>query len=197
MKKIATIILMTGLSLIGLFASETWAGTYQWINPTDDNNDGKCTEIKFVIKEVLLEDGSNSFEVWEYMSDSSLKRLFPVEYEPEGGYQWHKWKENSIEAENYRANATKFNTTSFTPSKWRVTETVQQELFGSCTVETVAFVFNVETKSTFELRYNSETGAQELAYKTVGDGIAKMGLFSNPVPGEDGKDVFVLTKCTE
>ena len=198
MKKTIIIILVTILSIFSIFASdsdlESWDGTYQWINHTDKNNDGKCTEITFIVKEVTLEDGSESFEVWEVMEDSSLGRLFPAEDEPEDGYKWHKWKEDSVVAENYRANALKFNTTSYTPSKWRVKEIIQEELFGSCKVETQAFIFTVNTVSTFELRYNSETGKQELAYKTTGDGLAKMGLFFNPEPGEEGKEVFVLTK---
>lgn len=198
MKKAIIILFITILSLTCLFAldSESWEGTYQWINPTNKNNDGKCTEITFVVKEVTLEDGTNSFEVWELMSDSTLRRLFPVEDMPEGGYSWHKWDEDSLIAENYRANAVKFNTTSYTPSKWRVRETIQGELTGSCKVETKAFIFTVNTTSTFTLRYNSQTGIQELAYMTDGDSLASMGLFFNPAPGEEGKKVFVLTKIS-
>ena len=196
MKKTIILILITILSFVSIFASgtESWAGTYQWINPTNKDNDGKCTEITFVVKEITLADGTDSFEVWELMSDSTLRRLFPVEDATEEGYSWHKWDEDSLVAENYRANAEKFNTTSYTPSKWKVKETVQEELYGSCKVQTKALIFTINTTSSFQLRYNSETGKQELLYKTIGDSLAKMGLFFNPEPGEEGKEVFVLTK---
>ena len=197
MKKTLLIFLLFSIFISFVFATdESWEGTYQWINTTEKNNKGKCTEITFQVKEVQLEDGSKSSEVWELMSDSVLVRLFPVEDASEEGYSWHKWDEDSTIAENYRLNAEKFNTTSYTPSKWRVKETTRGELYGTCKVETKAFIFTVNTISSFELRYNSETGVQELLYKTEGDSLAKMGLFFNPNPGEEGKEVFVLTKIS-
>lgn len=196
MKKIkltAAILILLLTAPCSAFA-ESWAGTYLWVNPTKKNNNGKCTQIKYVVKDIVLEDGTQSFEVWDATDEDNLRRIFPIEYMPEGGYSWHKWNEKSTEAENYRFNAEKFNTTSYTPAKWRVIEIKQDELFGTCIVETVAFIFNVQTQSYFTLRYNSETGIKELAYMTDGDGIVSMGLFFNPAPGEEGKKVFVLTK---
>ncbi len=179
--------------LCSVFA-DSWAGTYLWVNPTNKNNKGKCTEIRFVVKDITLEDGSQSFEVWDASDELNLRRIFPIEYMPEGGYQWHKWNEDSLEAENYRFNAEKFNTTSYTPSKWKVVEIQQNELSGISIVKTIAFIFDIQTVSYFTLRYNAETGIKELAYMTDGDGIVSMGLFFNPAPGKEGKKVFVLTK---
>lgn len=192
--KLTVVILILLLTALCSAFAESWAGTYLWVNPTKKDNNGKCTQIKYVVKDIVLEDGTQSFEVWDATDENNLRRIFPIEYMPEGGYSWHKWNEKSTEAENYRFNAEKFNTTSYTPSKWRVIEIQQDELFGTCIVETVAFIFNVQTKSYFTLRYNTETGIKELAYMTDGDGMVSMGLFFNPAPGEEGKKVFVLTK---
>ena len=194
-KKFVILVWVLLISVFNIFA-DSWAGTYLWVNPTDKNNNGKCTEIRFVVKDVLLEDGSLSFEVWDASDESNLRKLFPIDPNEKGEYTWHKWKEDSTEAENYRANAEKFNTTSYTPSKWRVKEIVQGELTGICKVETVAFIFTVNTTSCFTLRYNAQTGVQELVYMTDGDSLASLGLFSNPAPGEDGEKAFVLTKIS-
>ncbi len=195
MKKSAVVLMILTLAC-SVFA-DSWAGTYLWVNPTNKDNDGKCKEIRFVVKDVLLEDGSLSFEVWDASDESNLRKIFPIEYKADGNYSWHKWKENSTEADNYRANALKFNTTSYTPSKWRVKELLQEECSGMCKVETVAFIFTINTVSRYTLRYNEQTGVQELAYTTDGDGLASMGLFFNPAPGPDGEKVFVLTKLQD
>lgn len=192
-KPTIVVLLFLLISLCSAFA-DSWAGTYLWENPTNKNNKGKCTEIRFVVKDITLEDGSQSFEVWDASDELNLRRIFPIEYMPEGGYSWHKWNEDSLEAQNYRINAEKFNTTSYTPSKWKVLEIQQNELVGISIVETIAFIFDVQTVSYFTLRYNSQTGIKELAYMTDGDGIVNIGLFFNPAPGEEGKKVFVLTK---
>lgn len=196
MKTIRLTVALSCLILISICRvfADSWEGTYLWVNQTDKNNNGKCTEIKYVVKEVILKDGTKSFEVWDASDELALRRIFPIEYMSDGGYAWHKWNENSTEAENYRMNAEKFNTTSYTPAQWRVIEIQQNELLGICVVQTKAFIFNVETTSYFTLRYNNETGKQELAYMTDGDGIVSVGLFFNPAPGEEGKKVFVLTK---
>ena len=174
-----------------------WNGIYKWVNPTNKTNNGKCTEIVFEVKEVELGDGVQAFEVYDLSDPSNPRRMFPIEIEPEGGYQWHDWNEDSVIAENYRANAGKFNTTSIKPSKWRVESLVRDGLSGSCTVKTSAtFVFpiSVNTDNHFKLRYNSSRGRMELAFIMDGDGLASTGLFYNPAPGKEGKKVFVLEK---
>lgn len=171
-----------------------WDGIYIWDNPTEANNRGKCTQIVFQVKEVQLEDGQYSFEVFDASSIPTLRRIFPVEYMPEDGYQWHKWDEDSSLGDNYRTNAKKFNTTSVSPTKWRVKYVKRDGLTGSCKIETIAFIFTVNTENYFTLRINSQTGAQELAFTMDGDSIASLGLFYNPAPGDEGKKVFVLTK---
>ena len=177
--------------------SGEWNGIYKWANPTNKTNNGKCTEIVFEVKEVELGDGELSFEVYDLSNPSSPRRMFPIELEPEGGYQWHDWNENSVIADNYRFNAGKFNTTSAKPSKWRVKSLTRVDRSGSCIVETTAtFIFTVTVNTTnhFNLRYNSSKGRMELAFIMDGDGLASTGLFYNPAPGAEGKKVFPLVK---
>lgn len=174
--------------------SGEWNGVYKWINPTDKTNNGRCTEIVFEVREVELEDGEPAFEVYDLSDPSNPRRMFPVETMPEGGYRWHDWNEDSTVADNYRFNAGKFNTTSYKPSKWKVKSIVRDGRSGSCTVETKAFIFTVNTNNHFILRYNSSQGRMELAFIMDGDGLASTGLFYNPAPSEEGKKVFPLVK---
>lgn len=173
--------------------SGEWNGIYKWVNPTNKTNNGKCTEIVFEVKEVELGDGELSFEVYDLSNPSSPRRMFPIELEPEGGYQWHDWNENSVIADNYRFNAGKFNTTSITPSKWKVKLLVRDGHTGSCIVESKAGLA-VKTENSFKLRYNSSKGRMELAFTMDGSGVASWGLFYNPAPGAEGKKVFPLVK---
>lgn len=177
--------------------SGEWNGIYKWVNPTNKTNKGKCTEIVFEVREVELEDGEPAFEVWDLSEPTKPRRMFPIEIMPEGGFQWHDWNEDSTVADNYRANAGKFNTTSAKPSKWRVKTLVRNDRSGSCAVETTAtfiFTITVNTKNHFNLRYNSSQGRMELAFIMDGDGLASTGLFYNPAPSEEGKKVFPLVK---
>jgi len=171
-----------------------WNGIYKWENPTKKTNNGKCTEIVFKVVEVLLEDGEFAFEVWDCSNSNNLRRMFPIETMPFNGFKWHTWNEDSTVADNYRANAYKFNTTSYTPSKWRVKSLTRDGLSGVCIVETKAFIFTVNTENHFTLRYNEKENVMELAFTMDGDSIASMGLFYNPAPSDEGKKVFVLTK---
>ena len=170
-----------------------WNGVYRWSNPTNRTNDGKCTEIVFKVVEVTLPDGSEAFEVWDYTDPSNQRRMFPVDEPVAGKYVWHEWDEDSVVADNYRFNAGKFNTTSITPSKWRVKSLGRNGHLGTCVVESKAGL-TVTTENRFGLRYNSQTGIMELAFFMNGNGVASWGLFYNPAPGREGKKVFVLEK---
>lgn len=173
--------------------SGEWNGIYKWVNPTNKTNKGKCTEIVFEVKEVELGDGVQAFEVYDLSDPTNPRRMFPIEIEPSGGYQWHDWNEDSTIADNYRFNAGKFNTTSITPSEWKVKSLVRDGHTGSCIVESKAGL-TVKTENNFTLRYNSSKGRMELAFTMNGNGVASWGLFYNPAPGAEGKKVFPLVK---
>ena len=171
-----------------LFAS-TWNGLYRWDNPTDKDNGGKMKSIEFVVRET---DSSWKREIW-LLDGGEEYRLFPLVLptSPDFG-EWHKYKEDSLEAETFRHNNKKINTSSFSPGKW-VMESIDSSDSQSVSSLTVsAFSFKVLVSTTFSFSLD-ENGREQLTFwmdtdKDFADGM----FFTNPDPQGDGK--FILKK---
>lgn len=184
-------------SLLGIFLlciifssfATSWEGVYQWTNSTDEDNNGKMHDITFVVKETT--------EPWlreiTFLDGDVNHRIFPFIFPSEDGFnEWHKYGEKSPEAESFRYNCKKMNTSPFSPGRWRVDEvsSTQNESLTLITVGAFSVTVGVEITFNFSL---DENGKEQLTFgMDVDKGYAKGMFFSNPEPDSDG--LFVLKK---
>ncbi|MGN1164329.1 MAG: hypothetical protein ACI4S4_05930 [Candidatus Ornithospirochaeta sp.] len=132
-------------------------------------------------REIYLLDGGEEY------------RLFPLVLPSSEEFgEWHKYKEESAEAETFRHNNKKINTSSFSPGKWMMEEVTADENESLSSLTVSAFSFKVLVSTTFSFSLD-ENGREQLTFwmdtdKDFADGM----FFTNPDPQGDGK--FVLKK---
>lgn len=173
------------------FSTSSWNGTYLWKNKTEHNNKGKVREIRMRIQSVTDPSYGQYNEVYLIIEGKEIKifPLFPFGSEAAG--VWHKYKEDSVGGISYRTNAGLFNTSSMTPSKWKISKIVIDRDFTSAYIQTSALSFIFDTESSYRLF--EEDGRMYLEFKTESEqSIVDNALFKNPNPGEG--DAFILEK---
>ena len=188
MKKrlIASIIFMFMLS--SLFAYD-WNGRYLWVNPTKKDNGGKMKSVEMMVKETKDE--------WKreiYLLDEDEEyRLFPLIMPSDESFsEWHKYKEDSVEAETFRHNNKKINTSSFNPGKWMIEEIKSSDSESVTLVKVGAFNMKVGITITFAFALD-ENGKEQLTFWLDTDLAMANGMFfKNPESDSDGR--FVLKK---
>ena len=188
MKKrlIASIIFMFMLS--SLFAYD-WNGRYLWVNPTKKDNGGKMKSVEMMVKETKDE--------WKreiYLLDEDEEyRLFPLIMPSDESFsEWHKYKEDSVEAETFRHNNKKINTLSFNPGKWMIEEIKSSDSESVTLVKVGAFNIKVGVTITFSFSLD-EKGKEQLTFWMDTDLAMANGMFfKNPESDSDGR--FVLKK---
>ncbi|MDD4012309.1 MAG: hypothetical protein PHI83_09195 [Sphaerochaetaceae bacterium] len=185
MKRILTATLAFILSL-SIFASVDWSGEYLWVNPTSKDNKGKCKELHF--KVICPSEGC--CEIFSIIDGQSY-RMFPIISESQMNVSFD-WDSDTEQGISYRKNAEVFNTTSFKPDRWKVTDVAIGESEYSVKVQTEVAFFKVSTFTRYS--FVIEDGKRKLKYTLGGDGLAKTGLFRNPVPQNGDKLTFVLTE---
>ncbi len=200
-----TVTMPDGIQYLGSFACKTasWAGTYRWDNP--DVTSGKRSN--FAVKVSKNADYGPSKSVYPYYafvaaSDSdyvSNYRIMPLidpysDTTAPTGYIPYSSDTQSYE-KAYRWNEQKWNTTSMTPSKWKVgtAPTADAMLQNSYVVvmNTIAMGMTLETTTSFT--YKMIDGQQYLLFSNKGTGtkagFVNLGLYKNPSPntalGED------------
>ncbi len=172
-------------------ATTSWDGTYLWENKTTHNNKGKVREIRMRIKAVTDASYGQYNEVFLIIDGKEIK-IFPLfPFGSEDANIWHKYKEDSIGGISYRTNAGLFNTSSMTPSKWKISKIVIDRDFTSAYIQTSALSFIFDTESSYRLF--EKDGRMYLEFKTESEqSIVDNALFKNPNPGEG--DAFILEK---
>ncbi|MGE4453885.1 MAG: hypothetical protein AB7D92_05070 [Sphaerochaeta sp.] len=159
-----------------------WEGHYRWVNQSEDDNKGKCSQLDFLV----TWDGI-SYEIAGLFDQPY--RLYPLLRASLVGEQI-PWEGDAPYQVAYRLNAEQFNTTNFTPRSWRVTRMEAQDTWMEIVVETKVGMMKFTTTSIYRFTLSGK-GERQLHFQTKGTGIASWGLFSCPHPGDDG--VF---KCT-
>lgn len=169
----------------------SWDGIYEWVNMTDDDNDGKMAWLRIRVDTDYDEAVGQYHNIYMIMEDGSEVKIFPLyDFGDPASGQWEDYDGDSVAAVSYRLNAERFNTTSFTPSRWRVSRIVIDYDSSSAYIQTSALGLVVETKSWYQLYI--EEGVMKMSFLTEGSGIAEMILFRNPNPGEG--EAFILTR---
>ncbi len=172
----------------------SWDGVYLWTNKTDDNNKGRVKEIRMRIAHVNDDVYGQYNEVYLYYNGSELK-IFPLfPFDSDEAKVWHKYKEDSIGGNSYRSNASLFNTSSMSPSKWRISKIVIDRDSTYAYIQTSALSFIFDTVSSYSL-YEKD-GRKYMEFKTESEqNIVNNALFKNPNPGEG--DSFILERIEQ
>ena len=188
MKKrfITSIIFMFLLS--SLFAYD-WSGRYLWVNSTKKDNGGKMKSVEMVVKETEDEWKREIYLV----DDGEEFRLFPLVLPTDESFSaWHKYKEDSVEAETFRYNTDKLNTSPFSPGKWLLKEIRSEGDKSIMEVTVSAFNMKVGITITFAFALD-ENGKEQLTFWLDTDLAMANGMFfKNPESDSDGR--FVLKK---
>ena len=169
------------------FTTSGWEGAYRWINTTNKDNDGKCRQLDFF---VIHQDGSYTIygmyqEDYHRLCPLVDTQLIGIEIPYEG---------SSAHQRAYRANSEVFNTTSFTPKSWKVTEYMVEDKQIRTKVQTKVGALSFTTTSVYSFGVN-EDGKRQLIFDTKGTGLASWGLFNSPNSG-DGK-AFICTETSD
>ena len=169
----------------------SWDGIYEWVNMTDDDNDGKMAWLRIRVDTDYDEAVGQYHNIYMIMEDGSEVKIFPL-YDfgdPKSG-QWESYKGDGTAATAYRLNADRLNTSIINPSKWRLDSITLGPDHGSAHVETRAFGITADIIASYRLFV--EDGIMKMEYSTAGSGAAEAILFCNPNPGEG--DSFVLVR---
>ena len=181
-------------TLDAAFASATttsWDGIYEWINQTDIDNHGRVRSLRIRIETAYDSSVGQYHNVYMYMEDGSEVKIFPLySFDDPSSGEWVDYDGDSVAAVSYRLNAERFNTSPFTPGRWRVDKVVIDYDSSSAYIQTSALGLVFETVSGYELYI--EDGVMKLSFYTEGTGIVNGILFKNPNPGEG--DAFILTR---
>lgn len=188
MKKILFLFVLFTIMSSSIFASD-WNGHYLWTNPTNKDNGGKMKSIEFVVRETEEE---WKREIWLIDGEEEF-RLFPLVLPTDEAFtEWHKYKEDSVEAETFRHNNKKINTSPFTPGKWMIQEIESSDSESVTILKVSAFNLKVGVTITFSFSLD-ENGKEQLTFWMDTDlSMADGMFFKNPDPQGDGR--FVLVK---
>ena len=195
MKRKIWIVIVTLLCMVqGIFAvvSDDWQGLYKWVNPTDKNNNGKIVEYS---AQVVKTDTSAAwpYEIY-YVTDNQRLRLFPLLDEGADFGDWIDFDSPAQYAAAYRQNASVFNTTKVTPSKWRLQsqDYVEGVFVSVITTKAMGLQFTMTSTTSFA---KDSKGRKGLLFHMKGTGVASWGLFKNPKPEDlEDNDSFFLVK---
>lgn len=172
-----------------MLLASSWSGYYQWTNPTKKDNGGK---VKSLLVRVEETDEEWKREIY-LVEDGKEYRVFPVIRPTDPGYgDWHKYGEDSPEAESFRYNNKKINKVGVIPGKWMVHSILSTENESISSITVSAFNMKITLSSNFSFSLD-ENGVEQLTFGMDTDtGFAQSMFFTNPEKDSDGK--FVLKK---
>lgn len=172
-----------------------WDGVYKWVNETDKTNNGKLKSLTLRVETKIDPVYGQFFELY-YMQEGSDKeyKIFPLfAFDDKSAFEWHKYKDKSVAGISYRTNAELFNTSPFTPGKWKVYSIVIDSNGATAYIQTSALGMEFLTTTVFE--FYLEGSEMKLSLDTTGEQkIVDNYLFKNPNPGEG--DAFILNKIS-
>ncbi len=169
--------------------TKSFEGVYQWVNPTDKDNGGKLKDITLRLE--LAEDPVYGQYMKIYAQTEIGERcFFPIFSLESTEWPWVEYDSDAEEAVTYRVTCEKFNSSPFTPSKFRQSRLEIHPDYVSVDVQSRALGFEVTTTSSFY--FYTKDGEMFLDYSTSGSGLAKTAIFKNPVG--DNPWVYTLSK---
>ncbi len=155
----------------------SWEGVYKWVNPTNEDNDGKMKELVFRV-EIAYDSVYGQYnEIWTDI-DGEWRKIFPFGELTEN-YGWMDFKGERDMEVTYRLNCLRFNTTSFTPSKWRIDKIYLLKTNCGVDIVTKAMGFQFKTSTSYAFKINEE-GKRIIEFSNTGNGLAEMALFFDP-----------------
>ncbi len=169
----------------------SWDGIYRWENKTGNDNKGKLESLQYRIETAHDDTHGQYYKI--YMDkDGKEYQIFPLfNFGDQAINEWHKYKEDSLAGMAYRENASLFNTSSFTPAKWKISKIVIDSNSIEAYIQTSVIGMNLMTVTRFNLARNNDVDT--ITFETTSDkALVRNYLFCNPNPGEG--DAFILTK---
>ncbi len=171
----------------------SFSGVYRWVNPTDDDNDGRLKEITYIAR---LRDNPKYGQYMEisipYAGDELV--IFPLQDLDESTWPWIDYDDECDAALAYRLNCEKFNTSSLRPGRFRVSRIFISPESSSVEMQSSAFGFKVTTTSYYD--FEVRDGNACLIYETSGSGLVESALFRNPV-NEEEPFTYEMTRVSE
>lgn len=173
--------------------TDTWNGIYTWTNLTENDNKGKLKKLRVRVEMKIDSEYGQYPEIWFQNDDGTESRIFPLfDFADPEANKWHRYKEDSIAGIAYRENASRFNTTSFNPGKWKLSRLVIDSNETTSYILTSILSFELTTWSKFVF-FEEADNVKRLSLETVGEeAIVNSFIFKNPNPGEDNR--FILTR---
>ena len=175
--------------------TSSWDGVYQWVNETEHTNNGKLKSLTLRV-ETKLDPVYGQFMELYYVPDNADMeyKIFPLfAFDDKSAFEWHKYKDKSVAGVSYRTNAELFNTSPFTPGKWKVYSIVIDSNGATAYIQTSALGMEFLTTTVFE--FYLEGSEMKLSLNTTGEQkIVDNYLFKNPNPGQG--DAFILNKIS-
>ena len=172
-------------------STTSWDGTYEWINRTDNDNNGKLKHLKLRLETCIDPDYGQYHSVYLMFDDGSEFKIFPLfPFDSELSGTWIDYDDDSQGGISYRANAELYNIAPFNPSRWRIDRIEIDYDSSSAYIQTSALGITVMTETSYHLYM--EDGSAVMAFETRGFGIADKVIFKNPNPDEG--DAFILRR---
>lgn len=172
-------------------STTSWDGVYEWINETDDDNNGKLRHLKLRLETNVDPDYGQYQSVFLMFDDGSEFMIFPLfPFDSELSGTWIDYDDESRGGVAYRTNSELYNVSPFKPSRWRIDRIEIDYDSTSAYIQTSALGITVMTETSYHLYM--EDGSAMMAFETKGTGIADKVIFKNPNPGEG--DAFILRR---
>ena len=194
-----TTVTISGIDIPLSFTTESFAGYYEYINPTYDKKDN-YSQDKFKVK--VVENTSASSKYYKYYvftnEGNTENRIMPLIDKIENSDIKGKIPYNGDEAYQaaYRWNNLKWNgMTIFTPEEWEVTsfETPTGDKFET-TVTSYVFSSPTTTKTSFTFSEDDKYGVSLIFYNKITSSdlyngfLKKNKIASDPSQGFEGDD---------
>lgn len=174
--------------------TDSWDGIYEWINQTDDDNNGKMKSVKLRIETATDPSFGQYHLIYMIMDDGTEAKIFPLyDFDDPASGEWVDYKDDSTVGTSYRLNADRLNTSIFKPSKWRLDSVSIGYDSGKAYIQSRALGLAVDSVSSY--RFFMEDGEKKMAFLTSGAGMAESILFKNPNPGEG--DELIMNRISD
>lgn len=167
-----------------------WDGTYKWVNPTNEDNDGLVKDLEFRAHTVVDDKYGQYIEVYTSYEGKEY-RIIPLYDLDELTSEWTKWDAQGPEAETYRVYASRFNTSSFTPSKWKLGKINfdSDVIYNSI----LSKFMGIEVETVSIIRFDMDRdGKMTMSLQFEGGNLVKKFMFMNPEVDSDG--IYTMQK---
>ena len=156
------------------FTTGSYDGIYRFVNISNDDNDGKLSQLEF--KAILTEDDRGQYMSISYPIDGKYLPFFP--FTPfDGPWKWIKFKADKDISKVYKDICRKINTLDITPTEFRP-DNVEIST-DRVILKITSKAFGIKVATTTEFLFKSDETGTYLIFQTDGSDLAKKALYKN------------------